>query len=582
MSFIKNPLFRGLISFYKLSIKGEKFGIFVFLLLTVFSVIITLITPYFFKTLIISLDEKNYHMISHYIYLILYLIFWNLGKLNLFIREIFIAKSLELWKKSLSENYFKGIFSKFSKDFIKPEVGEIVATIEKIQNEIPHFILTILLLLVPTIIEIVAISAILSFQFGFHLGIISISLFLLIIYTNIVLSQRLTDYQRKAKHAKKSIYNFSNDRFSNIQTIFNYGMQNKEYENFFDKLNISSVLEIKNRKLGAFSSILQIIFVSIIFIYITLWSYYKVSENIINIYDFILINSFVISIINPINAFALVFRNVRRSVEDMKDVWETKNEAFFLLSNKISHTYYDKAPDIILNNVTFGYNKSSDTIKRVNLTFKSNSTTAIVGYSGSGKSTICKLINHLNPRSGKVLIGNIDRSSTHIEALSKLFGIVEQSHGLFNDTLLYNMTYGVEKYKKEDLYDVIENLELRELISNLPNGIYSDLETFGANLSDGQKQKILIARVIMNAPKIVILDEATSNMDFKTEEKIYNYLFKKLSTSTIIVVSHRLSSIVKLCERVVVISEGKINEIGNHDKLLSQNIIYKSLWKKND
>ena len=149
------------------------------------------------------------------------------------------------------------------------------------------------------------------------------------------------------------------------------------------------------------------------------------------------------------------------------------------------------------------------------------------------------------------------------------------------ESLLYNITYGCTNYSNKDLEEIIEGLQLSDLISSLPHGINSDIAAFGSNLSDGQKQKVLIARVLLKAPKIVILDEATSNMDFRTEAEVYNFLFKRMSSSTIIAVSHRLSSIVKFCDRVVVLSDNKIDAIGSHELLIQTNKIYKSLWQQN-
>lgn len=578
---IKSAFVRGLLSFYYLSNKKERVSIIISLMLIVGSITITIVTPYLFKTLIANANVITVSPYVQNLILVFYIILWCLGKVNLFIREIILTKALEAWKNTLCMNYFKNIFNKFYQDLLKPEVGETMAMIEKIHSEVPHFILTTVLLLIPTMIEICIISIILTIQYGVHLGVISISLFLLILYVNTISSKKLMKYQRSVQKAKRAIYKFANDRLNNIQTIFNYGMQHHEYQLYSHKLKLYTIFEIKNRIYAARSNILQSLIIFVMFTYMTLWSYYRVKEEILTIYDFILINALFISIINPIHSFALVFRNLRRSIEEIKEVWEVQDNPNFYVKDTVYSIEIIEPKKIDLENVSFLYQNNIPVLQNINITFAPNSRTAIVGYSGIGKSTFCNLISYLKPIKGEIKIGDINKDNIPYDILSQYFGIVSQTQGLFMESLLYNITYGCTNYSNKDLEEIIEGLQLSDLISALPHGINSDIAAFGSNLSDGQKQKVLIARVLLKAPKIVILDEATSNMDFRTEAEVYNFLFKRMSSSTIIAVSHRLSSIVKFCDRVVVLSDNKIDAIGSHELLIQTNKIYKSLWQQN-
>ncbi len=181
--FIKNLLLKGLLAFYLQSSRRDKIVIIISLLLAVVSIIITLLTPYLFKFLIMNATIAHSSIHAQNIILIAYIILWVLGKINIFFREILIIRATELWKKTLCLSYIKKIFSQFRNTFLPFEVGDKVATIERIQNGVPHLILTTVLLLIPTIIEILVIICLLSFQYGAHLGLVTILLFMLTLYT---------------------------------------------------------------------------------------------------------------------------------------------------------------------------------------------------------------------------------------------------------------------------------------------------------------------------------------------------------------------------------------------------------------
>lgn len=569
-------MLKELLEFYLQSSTRERIIIIISLILILFSILISLITPYMFKFLIKNINAPSNSFYQQNLILIGYLVLWGLGKLNIFFREILIVRASELWKKTLCLNYFKKIMNQFLKTQVQFEIGEKLATIERIQNSVPNLILTILLLLVPTIIEILLIICLISIHYGIYLGLIAIGTFIITLYINALSTKKLVHYQRIIKKSRSDIYKFTNDRLNNIQTILCEGTENTENHTYARKLNFYALSEIKSKVYAAKINIIQLSLMIGLYIYITLWSYIMINQGSINLYDFILINSFLINVVNPINAFTFVFRNVRRGVEDIYEALEDHDK-------KTCHNHSiiplsSISGKIVLQNISFAYHNKVNVLEDINLTLLPSSKTAIVGISGSGKSTLCKILYALKPLNGIVTIDEIDRHKLDRSTLSNLFGVVSQTRGLFMESLLFNLTYGCPNYKKSDLDNIIELLGLSELISKLPEGLGSNLLAFGSNLSDGQKQKILIARLFLKAPKIIILDEATSCMDFKMESQVYKLLFSYLSSSTILVVSHRLSSIFNFCDQMVVLDNKKINAIGSHTKLIKENKIYESLW----
>ena len=235
--------------------------------------------------------------------------------------------------------------------------------------------------------------------------------------------------------------------------------------------------------------------------------------------------------------------------------------------------------DISFKNVSFSYEEGTEVIHNITFQAKKGSMTALVGTSGSGKSTIAGMAaSFLNPQSGKITIDGIDLSKVKLNSYRKKLGVVLQDDFLFEGTIKQNILFSNPKASNEELMEAIKSANVHEFTDRFDDGIETLIGERGVKLSGGQRQRITIARAIIANPRILILDEATSNLDNESESLIQESLKKLMSGRTTFVIAHRLSTI-RQADQILVIEDGNIAEEGTHDKLLAKKGRYYKLHK---
>jgi len=233
---------------------------------------------------------------------------------------------------------------------------------------------------------------------------------------------------------------------------------------------------------------------------------------------------------------------------------------------------------ITFTNVHFKYTSSENILTNLNLTIPQNSTHAFVGQTGSGKSTLVKLLLRFYvPQQGEIKIGEHSLADFKLNSLRSQIGLVSQDIYLFNESIYENIRFGQPQASEEDIKQAARLAECDEFISKLANGYHTKIGEGGIKLSGGQKQRLSLARAILKNPKILILDEATSAVDNETEAAIQKSLLKIANNRTVIMIAHRLSTIVS-ADCIHVMEDGTILESGTHTQLLENDGIYKKLW----
>ena len=235
---------------------------------------------------------------------------------------------------------------------------------------------------------------------------------------------------------------------------------------------------------------------------------------------------------------------------------------------------------VSLENVCFEYVKDTPVLKNINLSARVGETVAIVGNSGGGKTTIANLIPRFyDVTSGAIKIDNTDIRNIKISSLRQHISVVFQDNFLFSGTIKENLLMGNFKATDEDIERVVKAAHLDEFLSEMPEGIDTEIGERGTTLSGGQRQRVAIARAMLKDSPIVILDEATSALDNKSEAIVQKALDNLMQNKTVFVIAHRLSTI-KNANKIAVINEGELVELGSHDELLCrENGFYKRLYE---
>jgi subfamily B ATP-binding cassette protein MsbA len=238
--------------------------------------------------------------------------------------------------------------------------------------------------------------------------------------------------------------------------------------------------------------------------------------------------------------------------------------------------------DIIFENVNFTYksNPQNRVLQNVNANFDGGKMTALVGHSGSGKSTLLNMIPRIYaPTDGGIFLDGQDISKFNLASLRDQISIVDQNTTLFDDTVLNNIKYARPEASNEEVFKAAEHSMCAEFINNLENGYETMIGENGVKLSGGEKQRLSIARAFLKKSKIILLDEATSSLDSKTEEKIQKALDQLTLNKTTIVIAHRLSTILN-SDKIYVVDNGKIIDSGKHEELLIQSKVYKNFYER--
>ncbi len=285
--------------------------------------------------------------------------------------------------------------------------------------------------------------------------------------------------------------------------------------------------------------------------------------------------------LDPINRFVSLFQQLQEGMSGYSRFHEIMNIPDEVDEGTVELS--DLRGDIVFNNVSFGYASEGEENSRLvidglDLNIKAGETLALVGPSGGGKSTLCNLIPRFyNINSGSITIDGIDISDIKLKSLRTNIGIVSQNVFLFDGTVRENIAYGNLDATDEEIIEAARKANIHEYIETLDKGYDTEVGERGVKLSGGQKQRVAIARVFLKNPKLLILDEATSALDNITEMQIQSSLEELSRGRTVIVVAHRLST-VKKADEIVVIDKTGIVEKGTHDELLALGGEYKKLY----
>ena len=267
------------------------------------------------------------------------------------------------------------------------------------------------------------------------------------------------------------------------------------------------------------------------------------------------------------NAFGSLLRMIEGSINEINDVLDAKTMDDEGETEKID------SYDIELKNVDFSYD-TKKIIDNVSLSIPKNSTLAIVGGSGSGKTTLCNLITRFwDVDGGQITIGGKDIRKVGTDELLSKFTMVFQNVYLFNDTIANNVKFGKQDATKEEIEEACKKACCHDFIMELPNGYDTIIGEGGASISGGEKQRISIARAIIKDAPIVILDEATANVDPENEHKLQQAIQELTRSKTVIMIAHRLKT-VKNADKIIVLEDGKLIESGKHEELLSNGGVY--------
>lgn len=409
---------------------------------------------------------------------------------------------------------------------------------------------------------------------------LTLFVFIFIPITGIIISKIGKSLKRKSDKVQKEQGNFLSileETLGGLRIIKGFNAEEKFNEKFQESTsrfyNYSNKLLNRQNLASPTSEFLGITVISIL-----LWygGRLVLVDGSLDGSSFITYMGLAYNILIPAKAISRASYNIKKgnaAAERIQEIFDSENP---LKDKEDAVTKKDFTNEIKFDQISFKYEKDL-VLKDFSLTIPKGSTVALVGQSGSGKSTLANLITRFyDVNNGKITIDGIDIRNLTIKSLRNLLGIVTQDAILFNDSIKNNLLLGVEGATDEQIIDALKVANAWEFVSQLHNGIETNIGDSGNKLSGGQKQRLSIARAVLKDPPIMILDEATSALDTESEQLVQKALEQLMTNRTSIVIAHRLSTIQK-ADSIIVLQNGEIVEQGNHEELLAKKGTYYNL-----
>lgn len=304
----------------------------------------------------------------------------------------------------------------------------------------------------------------------------------------------------------------------------------------------------------------------------------KVQQGSMSIGEFALVNAYVFQITRPVEMIGIALRDMCEGmvfVEKMVELFGEKREVD---NPKSDAKLAVGAPELSFEKVSLLYNRDSSGLKNISFVVPATKTTAVVGATGSGKSSLVRLLLRLiEPSEGQICLNGVPLNSIPLSTLRNSIAVVPQDIVLFNESIGYNIGFGKAGSTREDIISAAKVAHIHDFIEGLPMGYDAEVGERGLKLSGGERQRIGIARAAIKRPDILVLDEATCSLDAETERAILTDLARIMNFSTNLVIAHRLST-VQHADEILVLSRGIIVERGTHNELLQQGGAYEELW----
>ncbi|KAL2144084.1 hypothetical protein VTI28DRAFT_9614 [Corynascus sepedonium] len=483
--------------------------------------------------------------------------------------------------RALTTAAFEHVHS-LSLDFhLGKRTGEVLSALNK-GASINQFLEQVTFQVVPMLVDLLVAIVYFYVRFGSIYALFVSIITFYYLYLTIRMAATRADQRRDMVNADREEEAVKNDSIMSYETVKYFNAERREFDRYGAAIKKFQEAEAKVTYGINYMNMCQSVVFMCGLLIALLTCGYQVSRGERRVGDFVLLVTYLNQLQGPLNFFGTFYRTVQSAMIS----GERLLELF-----KIQPTVVDKpgvgplqecTGHIKWNNVGFSYDKRRTALRELSFECKPGTTTAFVGESGGGKSTVFRLMfRYYNCGEGSIEIDGHDVKDVSIDSVRRFIGVVPQDTILFNETLMYNLKYANPNATDEEVFDACRAAAIHDRIMSFPDGYLTKVGERGLRLSGGEKQRVAIARTILKNPKIIMLDEATSALDGETEQKIQSKLIsgKFGQDRTLLIIAHRLSTITH-ADQIIVLHAGTVAERGTHQELLALNGRYAAMWEK--
>ena len=435
---------------------------------------------------------------------------------------------------------------------------------------------------VPTLIEVAMVTVVLWKMFDWRYAALTLAAVGVYLAFTLIFTNWRVRFRRQMNETDSDAQTKAVDSLLNFETVKYFGNEAHEAHRFdrararYEQAAVRSQVTLNLLNLGQAAIIAAGLAV------IMLMAADGVRDGSMTVGRFVLVNTYLMQLYQPLNLLGFVYREIRQGLADMEQM-------FRLMAVPPEVADLPRAPELVVpvgaepgevvfDNVHFGYRPDREILKGVSFRVPPGGSLAIVGPTGAGKSTISRLLfRFYDVTGGRILVDGQDIREVTQASLRAAMGVVPQDTVLFNDTVRYNIAYGRPGASEAEVVGAARHAQVHDFVLRLPEGYATRVGERGLKLSGGEKQRVAIARTILKDPRILILDEATSALDTRTEQEIAASLRALSVHRTTLTIAHRLSTVVD-ADEILVLDQGHVAEHGTHAGLLALGGLYARMW----
>jgi ABC-type transport system involved in Fe-S cluster assembly fused permease/ATPase subunit len=494
---------------------------------------------------------------------------------------LFAAVSMNAVRRLASE-VFVHLHQLSLRFHLERKTGGLTRVLERGRTAIEQIVRLSMLTGIPTIVEFILILAVLFYEFDWRYSVVVIAMIILYLWYTTVATNWRMGIRRSMNDSDSDANTKAIDSLLNYETVKYFGAEERESARYdkamarYERLSVGSYVSLAVLNCGQgiiFTCGLAVIMLMCI-------GDIRADPQAHTIGDFVLVNSMMIQLSQPLNFMGMLYREVKQAVIDIETMFDLLGQSPEIQDKPGALPLDITAGTLRFEDVHFSYDAARPILRGVSFEVPAGHTVAVVGPSGAGKSTISRLIfRFYEPQAGRITIDGQDISNVQQKGLRDKVGMVPQDTVLFNDTIAYNIRYGRWDASDAEVEEAAALAQIDRFIKLVPGGYDAQVGERGLKLSGGEKQRVAIARTILKGPPILVLDEATSALDSFTEREIQIALDRVSKGRTTLVIAHRLSTVVN-ADEILVLDKGVIVERGRHDDLLERAGVYAAMWNR--
>ncbi len=500
---------------------------------------------------------------------------------SLYFAKVLMITVSEEVKKKIQTDMLSSLIKADTELIENKHSGKYVSNLNFDVSQITNMLSTALLNLFKDSLTLIGLLTVMFFQ-NWRLSLIAIVMIPIASITAKKLGKRISKVTTEAQERSGDLNKYLIDLFKNHKIIKIFQRENFESERSEKFVNKLKEKQIKILTVFIRATPIMEIITGILIAILIFYSGKLIMTEQLSINNFFSFLAAMMLAYQPVRSLATINIGIGQGLSAGKRILPIIDMKIKISKNENEKKLFLNKGSIKFKNVSFNYlsNTENKVLENINIEINGEKMTALVGHSGSGKSTMLNLIPRIyDPISGSILIDEEDIKNINLDSLRDQISIVDQNTTLFDDTVLNNIKYAKPIASKDEIIKASELAMCSDFINNLENGFDTMIGENGVKLSGGEKQRLSIARAFLKDSKIILLDEATSSLDSETEEKIQKAIDKLTSNKTTIVIAHRLSTILN-SDKIYVLDKGSVVAEGKHDQLLNSSNIYKNFYNK--